>query len=121
MSQGSGGSGSLIVLLPLLLIGYMFISQRRRQRAAITRQQSIQVGDQIRTTSGLFGRVVALDDAVVTLEAAPGVYLRYDRRAVAGPVIPAGPSDDPGPSSSGPPSSGPADSSGPSSTPPPGR
>ncbi len=109
MSQGSGGS-TLIVLLPLALIAYMFFSQRRRQRDALTRQQAIQVGDEVRTTSGLFGRVAALEATVVTLEVSPGVHLRYDRRAIAGPAPVLEPSDDAVPSSDGstptPPSAG---------------
>lgn len=96
MSQGSGGS-ALIFLLPIVLIGYLFITQRRRQRDAVSRQQSVQVGDEVRTTSGLFGYVVSLEDTVVTLEASPGVKLRFDRRAIASVVPPVQPSEDIGP------------------------
>lgn len=77
-------SGAL--LLPLLLIallGFMVWNQRRRQKAMVGLQDSLSVGDDICTTSGLFGRIVALDEVVVTLEVAPGQTVRYDRRAVA--------------------------------------
>jgi preprotein translocase subunit YajC len=33
-------------------------------------------------TSGIYGTIVALDDVAVTLEVAPGVQVRVDRRAV---------------------------------------
>lgn len=92
-SQGSGGSGALLFLLPIALIAFMFFGQRKRQRAAQARQQGVQVGDEITTTSGLFGRVVSLDDTVVTLEVSPGVNLRYDRRAVASVVPTVGASE----------------------------
>jgi preprotein translocase subunit YajC len=45
-------------------------------------------------TSGLFGRVVSLTDGEVVIEAAPGVNLRYDRRAV-GLVVPSSERDEP--------------------------
>lgn len=82
--SGSGGSSAslLIFLLPLALIGFMVWSQRKRQRQVASVQESLSVGDEVCTTSGLFGTVTALDERVATLEVAPGVRLRYDRRAV---------------------------------------
>ena len=80
--MSSGGSSLLIFLLPLALIGFMIWSQRRRQRATLDLQSGLAVGDEVCTTSGLFGRVVTLDDSVVTLEVSPGVQLRFDRRAI---------------------------------------
>ncbi len=81
--MSSPGIGNLILLaLPLLLIVYLFWVSRSRQRQSQAFQRSISVGDDIVTTSGLFGRIVELDDTVATLEVAPGVRVRYDRRAV---------------------------------------
>jgi preprotein translocase subunit YajC len=82
-SGGSSGYGSLLIfLLPLLLIGWMVFTQRKRQRQAAELQSSVVVGDEIVTTSGLFGRVTAMDATSVTLEVSPGVNVRYDRRAI---------------------------------------
>ncbi|WP_295694865.1 preprotein translocase subunit YajC [Lapillicoccus sp.] len=78
------GLGALLLpFLLILLVGFMFWSQRRRQRAAVDLQSSIDVGDEVCTTSGLFGRVVAMDDLVMHLEIAPGTVVKFDRRAVA--------------------------------------
>ena len=82
MSGGSSASSLLIFLLPLLLIGWMVFTQRKRQRQAAELQSSVVVGDEIVTTSGLFGRVTAMDATSVTLEVSPGVNVRYDRRAI---------------------------------------
>ena len=80
----SQGLGTLLLpFLLLLLVGFMFWSQRRRQKAAATLQSSIDVGDEVCTTSGLFGRVVSMDDLVMHLEISPGSVVRFDRRAVA--------------------------------------
>jgi preprotein translocase subunit YajC len=81
-SGGSSGASLLIFLLPVALIGFMVWSQRRRQRDAQSLQSGLAVGDEVCTTSGLFGRVISLDDSVVTLEVSPGVHLRFDRRAI---------------------------------------
>ena len=82
-SGGGSGLGSLLILaIPILLIGWMFMSQRRRQRDTQTMQASLEVGDEVSTTSGLHGRIVGIDDSIVTLEISPGVNVRFDRRAV---------------------------------------
>ncbi len=87
-SGGSSGSSLLIFLLPLLLIGWMVFAQRKRQKQAAQLQDSIVVGDEVCTTSGLFGTVTAVDGSTVTLEVSPGVNVRYDRRAVGMKVAP---------------------------------
>jgi preprotein translocase subunit YajC len=81
---------SLILLaLPVLLLVLMFSSQRKRQRQAQQLQSSLQPGQQVVTTSGLFGRVRGVDDGIVLLEVAPGLRLRWDQRAIAS-VVPEG-------------------------------
>jgi preprotein translocase subunit YajC len=90
VSAGSSSSGSanlLIFALPVLLIGFMFITQRRRQKETQRLQSSLGVGDQVTTTSGLLGRITALDDEIATLEVSPGVNIRFNRRAIAGPHL----------------------------------
>jgi preprotein translocase subunit YajC len=76
----------LIFALPVLLLVLMFSSQRKRQRSVQQLQASLQPGQQVVTTSGLFARIAELDDAVVLLEVGPGQRLRWDRRAIAAVV-----------------------------------
>ena len=73
MPQGAGLGNLLIFALPVLLIIFMFMTQRRRQREAQAVQSSLSIGDEVTTTSGLLGRIVALDDRIATLEVSPGV------------------------------------------------
>ena len=82
MPQGAGLGNLLIFALPVLLIVFMFMTQRRRQREVKAVQSSLNVGDEVTTTSGLLGRIVALDERIATLEVSPGVRgpLRPSRR-----------------------------------------
>lgn len=96
MSQGAGLGNLLIFALPVLLIIFMFMTQRRRQREVKAVQSSLTIGDEVTTTSGLLGRIVALDERIATLEVSPGVQVRFDRRALAGPAPTAAPRDTPG-------------------------
>jgi preprotein translocase subunit YajC len=85
-------------LLPLLLmfglLGVMMYFMTRRQRKAQEQQAALQnsldIGDRVMTTSGLYGTVVDADDnTTVTLEIAPGVETEWLRAAVrekVGPV-----------------------------------
>jgi len=85
-SSSSGGSSLLIFALPVLLIGWMFFTQRRRGKESQAMQSSLGIGDEVTTTSGLLGKISALDDQVATLEVSPGVSIRFNRRAIAGPA-----------------------------------
>ncbi len=83
MSQGNGLGAVLLPVLLLLLVGFMFYSQRKRARVIQNIQSSLNVGDEVCTTSGLFGRITAMDELVATLEVSPGTLVRFDRRAIA--------------------------------------
>ena len=80
--SGSGLGYLLVLLLPFLLLVFIMVTQRRRAKQIQQMQESLTVGEEIVTTSGLYGTIVALDDRVVTLDTGNGQTLRYDRRAV---------------------------------------
>ena len=82
MFSGSGLGYLLVLLLPFLLLIFIVFSQRRRAQQVQALQNSLAVGDEVVTTSGLYGTIVALDDTVVTLDSGAGSTLRYDRRAI---------------------------------------
>ena len=71
-----------VLALPLVGIWLLIRGQQRRAQSAAALTESLRVGSDVVTTSGLFGTIVALDDAQVTLLVARGVELRFDRRAV---------------------------------------
>jgi len=82
MFSGSGLGYLLVLLLPFLLLIFIVFSQRRRAQQVQALQNSLAVGDEVVTTSGLYGTIVAIDDTVVTLDTGAGSTLRYDRRAI---------------------------------------
>jgi preprotein translocase subunit YajC len=78
-------------LLPMLLLfgllGLMMYFMSRKQRRAQEQQQALQnslaVGDQVMTTSGLYGTVTDVDDdSKIGVEIAPGVETVWLRAAV---------------------------------------
>jgi preprotein translocase subunit YajC len=82
MFTGSGLGYLLVLLLPFLLLVWIMLTQRRRNQQIQALQTSLAVGDEVVTTSGLYGTIVALDAEVATLDVGSGSTLRYDRRAI---------------------------------------
>jgi len=75
-------------LLPLLAIFALFWLMvirpaSRRQKAVVALQDSLQVGQRVMLTSGVFGTIASLTDERVHLEVAPGLQLEVARAAVA--------------------------------------
>jgi preprotein translocase subunit YajC len=82
--SGSGSYTFLIIIVVLfgLLYFVMIRPQRNRQRQAQQMQSQVQPGQRVRTTAGMYATVVEADDQDVVLEPAPGVQMRFLRRAV---------------------------------------
>ncbi|WP_019853638.1 preprotein translocase subunit YajC [Actinopolyspora mortivallis] len=76
------------LIFPILLVGIaaLLFFQMRRQRKVMNEQQklqnSLEVGDRVMTTSGVFGTVVRTQDDSVDLEIADGVVTTWLRQAI---------------------------------------
>ena len=91
LAQDAGGQGSSLIglALPVLMIaGFYFLlirPQRSRQRAQQALLASLEVGDEVMTTGGIFGTIVEIDEdeGVLTVEIAPGTRVRMVRTGIA--------------------------------------
>ena len=85
-SKSSGSSSyTFLLLIVLVFVGFYFLMirpQRRRQQQAQQKQRTLTPGARVRTTAGMYATVSAVDGDDVILEVAPGVDVRYVRRAV---------------------------------------
>ena len=85
-AKPQGGSSLYLFVAVAAIIGLMYFvmirPQRNRQRAIVQAQNEIVPGRKVRTTAGMYATVVAIEDADVVLEVAPGVNVRYMRRAI---------------------------------------
>lgn len=90
-NDNSGGS-FVFTLVFFGLIGaamyfLMIRPQRRRMRQTADLQRSIGEGDEILTTSGMYGFVTAMDGDTVWLSIADDVEIRISRAAIARKVL----------------------------------
>jgi preprotein translocase subunit YajC len=82
----SSGTNLLPILIIVVLFGVLYMTmirpQRNRQRAAQQMQGTVVPGSRIRTTAGIYGTIISVEDQDVVVEVAPGVNIRMLRRAV---------------------------------------
>ncbi len=84
-TKSSSSSYTFLLLIALVFIGFYFLMirpQRRRQQQAQQQQRTLTPGARVRTTAGMYATVSAVDGDDVILEVAPGVEVRYIRRAI---------------------------------------
>lgn len=83
------GSGVWLQFLPFVLILAIFyfiilMPMKRRQRKVQDFQSSLKVGDQVVTTSGIYGSITKLGERSVTLQIADKVRIEVARAAIGG-------------------------------------
>ena len=83
--------GSLASFLPLILmfvVFYFLLIWPQQKKAKAHRQllANLQKGDNVVTSSGIYGQITGLTDTTVTLEIAEKVRIKMSRSAVAGVV-----------------------------------
>lgn len=72
----------IFMLIPVAMYFLLIRPQRRRQREAVSLQQSVEVGDEVMTTSGLYGFVTGFEGDVAWLEIDDNVQIRIARQAI---------------------------------------
>jgi preprotein translocase subunit YajC len=88
-SQGGSAFSFLIFLVPIGLLFFMMRNQRKRMAEQQRLQQAVEVGDEVLTSSGMFGTVVQLDedDDTIWVEVAPGTRVHMVRGGIARRIV----------------------------------
>jgi len=87
IAADSKSSNPLGLFIPMILIGaamyfLMIRPQRRKMRAQADLQSSIEVGDEVMTTSGMYGFVTSIEGDIAWLEIDDDVQIRIARAAL---------------------------------------
>ena len=92
-APAAGGSMMSTLLFPIILIAIMYFlmirPQMKRQKEHKAMLDKLAKGDEVITSGGIAGTVVAMRDAFITVEVASGVQLRVQKGAIAS-VLPKG-------------------------------
>src|SRR6266700_7850769 len=85
-TSSKGGSPFTLIIILVLIFGIFYFlmirPQRNRQRQVMQVQNTVMPGQRVRTTAGMYGTVTAVEDGDVVIEVAPGVEIRYLKRAI---------------------------------------
>jgi preprotein translocase YajC subunit len=75
---------SLLLILVVVVAFYLLMirPQQRRKQQAQQKQSTVAPGARVRTTAGMYATVVDVDGDDLILEIAPGVEVRYMKKAV---------------------------------------
>jgi len=89
----AGGSGNVFVTLLLYAViigGLFYFLMIRPQRSRMRRHQALmaelEVGDDVQTIGGIYGRIEHLDEETAVLQVEGGGRIRVARRALAGKI-----------------------------------
>jgi preprotein translocase subunit YajC len=88
MAGGGGAPNAIISFAPLILVFVVFylLLIRPQQKKAKDHQAmlgQLKKNDEVMTSGGIYGKVVALTETVVTLEVAPNVRVRVNRPQIS--------------------------------------
>ena len=90
LAQAAANSGGMNIIFFVALFAIMYFVLIRPQQKQAKEQQTmiaaLKKGDDVITSSGILGKVFAVDDKVVTLEVGSGMKLRMLKSSVQGKV-----------------------------------
>ncbi len=87
-AASSSGPSTLVSLFPLVLIFAIFYfllvrPQQKKSKDHRNMLAQLKKNDEVLTAGGMFGKVIALTDTVVTLEVAPNTRVRINRPQIS--------------------------------------
>ena len=84
-AQAGGFDGSfMIMMIVIFAIMYFFMirPQNKKQKEIQNFRKNLEVGQDVISAGGIYGKVKAIEDNVVVLEIASGVKIRIDKNSI---------------------------------------
>ncbi len=84
--QQGGGMEGIIMLVIMFAIFYLLLIRPQQKRAKQHKEliENLKAGDQVVTAGGIHGKIVAVQDDIVTIEIASNVRIKVNRPSVVG-------------------------------------
>jgi preprotein translocase subunit YajC len=84
--QAGGGMEGIIMLVIMFAIFYLLLIRPQQKRAKQHKElvENLKSGDQVVTAGGLHGKIVAVQDDIITLEIASNVRIKINRTSIVG-------------------------------------
>jgi preprotein translocase subunit YajC len=82
--DGGGLSMGMMLLLPLVLFGILFLMNRGEKKRRTDMETKLKKGDRVVTRSGITGKLAEVGERTVRVEIAPGVNVTMVKTAIEG-------------------------------------
>lgn len=82
--KGGGSYQSIIMLVLIVVVFYFFMirPQVRKQKELKNFRESLQKGDRIITTGGIYGKINNISENIITIDVGNNVTIKVDKNAV---------------------------------------
>ena len=82
--QAQSSGSFLIMMVAIFAIMYFFMirPQNKKQKDIQNFRKNMQVGQEVITAGGIYGKVKEIEDSVIVLEIASGVKIRIDKNSI---------------------------------------
>ncbi len=79
-----GGTGSIIMIVLMFAVMYflMIRPQQKKQKEIQKMRESLQVGDRVITSGGIYGKIKDINDTNFNIEIAENVRIKVDKASV---------------------------------------
>lgn len=83
-AQAGGDYSFIIMMVAIFAIMYFFMirPQNKKQKEIQNFRKNLEVGQEVISAGGIYGKVKAIEDNVVVLEIASGVKIRIDKNSI---------------------------------------
>ena len=86
-AQGQGGMGGysgilMMVLIFVVFYFFMIRPQNKKQKEIANFRKNLEVGQEVITAGGIYGKIKEIEDNTVVLEIASGVKIKIDRNSI---------------------------------------
>ena len=72
----------MIILMFVIMYFFMIRPQNKKQKEIMNFRKNLEVGQEVISAGGIYGKVKAIEDNVVVLEIASGVKIRIDKNSI---------------------------------------
>ena len=82
--QAQSSGSFLIMMVAIFAIMYFFMirPQNKKQKEIQNFRKNLQVGQEVITAGGIYGKVKEIEDSVIVLALASGVKIRIDKNSI---------------------------------------
>lgn len=84
MQSGGADYSFLIMMVAIFAIMYFFMirPQNKKQKEIANFRKALQVGQQVVTAGGIYGKIKEVEDKAVVVEIAPSVKIKVDKNSI---------------------------------------